>query len=107
LVLVTRYIRGLRSQRSRVEFVRRHQQSIPLGCPQTPVRRTAAQGAIPRSYVLATRSGMGAMAERARGEGVPCYETDAGHMLTITAPEETAALLLELATGERATALAG
>jgi len=82
-----------------IEFVRRHQLSIPLGCPLTPVRRSAAQDAIPRSYVLATRSGMDAMAERARGEGVPCYEIDATHMLTITAPAETAALLLRLAVG--------
>src|SRR3984957_5892025 len=60
-------------------LVRRHQLSIPLGCTQQPVRRTTVQAAIPRSYILATRSGMGAMAERARNDGARCYEIDAAH----------------------------
>jgi pimeloyl-ACP methyl ester carboxylesterase len=88
------------------ELVRRHQLSIPLGCTQQPVRRTAAQAAIPRRYILATRSGMEAMAERARNDDARYYEIDAAHMLTITAPEETARLLLDLAAEQTASALA-
>jgi pimeloyl-ACP methyl ester carboxylesterase len=89
------------------EIVRRHQLSLPVRCAQEPVRRTAAQAQIPRSYVLATQSPMGAMAKRAQAEGVDCYEVDTPHMLMMTEPEETIRLLLGIAAGQvRAAAVA-
>ncbi len=72
--------------------------TTPLRCYEDRLSlKSAAAARIPRSFIWCTRSGYGPTAARARAEGWDVHQLDAPHMAMLTAPEEVASLLLEIA----------
>jgi pimeloyl-ACP methyl ester carboxylesterase len=74
----------------------------PLRAFEEPLRLTAPEGAVPRTYIYCTRIApgdvFGRFAERARREaGWEYFELEASHSPNVTAPEVLAALLEKLA----------
>lgn len=80
------------------DLLREKLTTMPLRCFDDPVHLTGAGERVPRTYLLCTRSGFGAIAERVRsGPGWDYLELDTEHMAMLTAPSELTALLLEFA----------
>jgi pimeloyl-ACP methyl ester carboxylesterase len=80
------------------DLLRERLTTTPLRCFTEPVRLGRDGADVPRTYVLCTKSGFHPVAERVRNEpGWDCRELDTQHMAMLTAPQELAALLLELA----------
>jgi pimeloyl-ACP methyl ester carboxylesterase len=80
------------------ELLRSRATTTPLRCWTDPVRLTGEGESVPRTYVFCKRSGFGEIAARLRED--PSWdfrELDTKHMAMYTAPQELAALLLDLA----------
>jgi pimeloyl-ACP methyl ester carboxylesterase len=80
------------------ELLRERLTTTPLRCLAEPVRLSDEGNAVPRTYVWCTQSGFAPVAERVKvTRGWNYRELDTKHMAMLTAPDEVAALLLELA----------
>lgn len=80
------------------EIVRRELIGLSLRCWQEPVRLESPQAAaLPRSFVFARHSAMGAMAERALEAGYDYHELETEHMAPLTDPVGTAGVLMAIA----------
>jgi pimeloyl-ACP methyl ester carboxylesterase len=83
--------------REQAAFVDARMAPLSAACMEEPVRLGApGAAALPRHFVFATRSGMGAMAERARESGFAYHEIAAPHMATVSDPDAVARVLLAI-----------
>jgi hypothetical protein len=72
-----------------------------------PLRLTGAVDAVPAAFVecVSWMRVFAGQADRARSHGWPVHELETGHEAMVTAPDELARVLLELAAGSPAGAL--
>lgn len=93
-----------------IEWARPRRSPMPIKTMTTPVRLTRGETTLPRAYVYCTLDKKPGSPQAERAERVrnnpnwQFFELNTGHNLHYTAPKETVAILLELATAPVAAA---